>query len=110
MCYQCYEKLGSPKVFTERTEALVSALRELFDEHCEGGLLHVVVSEWNLEDSLIKWCLNECETNADRNERFAILSRQAGELLLTYSEAERATALAVAERLIDWHGNKLYSN
>lgn len=45
----------------------ISCLYHL-EDCCTGGLLHIVLDDFNLEDGDIQWCLEQCESNPEKEE------------------------------------------
>lgn len=57
MCDGCYRnKYGSPKIDNEIVREASEAVEELYLDHGAGGGMHIVVDDWNLEDSHIEFC------------------------------------------------------
>lgn len=56
MCDSCYEKYGSPTLETEKVRQAAEAIEELYSMHGAGGMMHIVVDDWNLEDDSVEWC------------------------------------------------------
>lgn len=60
------------KYYTKRIDtirAYISCLYGLDDGNCcTGGLLHVVVNDFNWEDRYIKFCLEECNRHPEKEE------------------------------------------
>ena len=84
MCQGCYAEAGSP-VPDEAAKALGPRLRGVN----EFGGCHIVVSDWNLEDSNIDFCIvYETTTDAEREVMLA---------LRALSEDQRYAAMAVAD-------------
>lgn len=51
----------------ETIRAYISCLYELEDCGC-GGLLHVMIDDNNIEDSIVKWTLEQCEQHPECEE------------------------------------------
>ncbi len=83
MCLGCYEEAGSPEP-TAEARALGARLREI-DEF---GGCHIVVSDWNLEDDHIDFCI-EYDATTDSE-------REVMRALKTLPEEQRYAAMAVA--------------
>lgn len=87
MCLGCYEDAGMP-IPGEEAKVLGLRLREI-DEF---GGCHIVVSDWNLEDEHIDFCITRQETtDAEREVMIALKSLQEG---------QRYAAMAVADKYI----------
>jgi len=88
MCYGCYEEAGKP-LPNETAKALGRRLREI-DEF---GGCHIVVSDWNLDDEDIDYCMyHEETTDAERK----ILAE-----LKELPASQRYAAMAVADDYVD---------
>ena len=84
MCQGCYQEAGSP-LPNETAKELGVRLREVN----EFGGCHIVVSDWNLEDDNIDFCL-KYETTTD-DEKKIMLELKA------LPEDQRYAAMAVAD-------------
>lgn len=87
MCQGCFAQYNNPTPSPEAL-ALAPLLASLFPNG--GGGAHIVVEDWNLEDSNILWCMNEWEEITPHEK--GVLGK-----LLLLSEPQRAAALAWAE-------------
>lgn len=67
---------------------LVKLLYHDLGESC-GGLLHIVLDDGNLEDDHIRWCIDCCdkEKNKNRNDKFLCL--EIANKMLKMNEYER---------------------
>jgi len=103
MCYSCFEEYGRPVVMTEKVAAAVPLIRGVYDFCFVGGLLHVVLDDWNLEDDCISGCVESAA--AGTYERpMTDTEKACAELMLSMSEDERATALALFDGFINPDG------
>lgn len=85
MCEGCYDEAGRPAP-GKAAKALGPRLRRL-DEF---GGCHIVVSDWNLEDDNIDFCIGyETTTDVERKVMLA---------LKALPEDQRSAAMAVARR------------
>jgi hypothetical protein len=85
MCLSCWDLEGRPFERTER--AAVNA--EAFAAADEFGPLHIIVSDWNLDDEDIQFCLKRSDLSAsDRGLCEALLSMTEGERWATAILAE----------------------
>jgi hypothetical protein len=93
----CWEEDGRP---WEKTELAVKWARTFSEASC--GPLHVVVDDWNLDDSNIASCRSYAETSA--------VERELCDALLSMSEGERyATAILADDPAFDpakWAANR----
>lgn len=100
MCVSCWDEYGRPLIDTERTRAAAKLITDLHEEPdgVVGGHFHIVTDDWNLGDDSIRSCIDHSTRNVGGfgDEQLAI-ERQLGDLLLTLTEVERASALAIAE-------------
>lgn len=105
MCIDCYRNYGSPKVFNENVTQAVWLIKELYG--CEmggaGGYAHIVVDDWNLEDSNVDFCLSSAKGNSDPD--YPTETKEAAikclEFMQTLSVEERASALAIHDKFIN---------
>jgi hypothetical protein len=92
MCCGRYQEAGSPKIDNEKVRRL-AALKPAIDEF---GHLHIIVDDWNLEDSHIKFCRREVEQNSkNESERERQEEREFLDLMATMSLDERYSAFAI---------------
>ena len=56
MCRGCWEEAGKPAMVTPAIFAAVASVKRVFDLHCMGGNLHIVIDDWNLEDDHLAFC------------------------------------------------------
>lgn len=92
MCYGCYEEAGKPRVVTPETAkaaGLISMLNEF-------GPLHIIVSDWNLEDDNIAFCSGEEQTERYWSGPMSDNDRALLRLLRTMTLEERVSAMALA--------------
>lgn len=96
MCWGCYEEYGSPDIENEKTRLCQELILDVYEFSCVGGNLHVVLDDWNLEDSHIKWCLNEWIPKKHNEDSYEQIKAEieCGLQLLKMSLAERASTLA----------------
>jgi len=75
MCLGCWEKEGKPFEWTEN----VRRWREPFATADEFGPLHIVVSDWNLDDEEIQYCFERASDTSERDLCAALLAMSTGE-------------------------------
>lgn len=92
MCYGCYEEYGKPEELTERTLPVIRLIEEVYANSAVGGNCHVVLDDWNLEDDYLYNIMNQ---------EIEPLERQCMEAMIAMSMDERATALAIHDRMLD---------
>lgn len=103
MCYGCYEEAGEPAIINEATQAAAALVAKVYEFSMVGGNAHIVVDDWNLEDSHIRWCLDTALTeNAHEAGKEQIAAEKAClEALLALNPAERASVMALHDGFID---------
>lgn len=89
MCLSCWNERGKPQVDNALVRDIAGLVKDVFAHSSVGGGLHIVVEDWNLETEHIEWCLKEGGCSD--------LERRCGELMLTATEDERASALALVD-------------
>jgi hypothetical protein len=109
MCMSCWEdKYGRAAIVNERTRAVAALIDQIYSWSCAGGLAHVVVDDWNLNDYNVAFCLDAVgraergepqkwgEVVQDSPDELAA-TRAALEALRDLPEEERASAMAIHE-------------
>ncbi|MER6249399.1 hypothetical protein [Streptomyces griseorubiginosus] len=85
----------------ERSDTAI--IRTIYRHHSAGGLLHVVLDDWNIGDDIVEWCDGHVDEKAqewgDEPEMVAAC-RELAPLLRGMNEAERASALAYAHGFV----------
>lgn len=117
MCYGCWEEAGKPVIDTPAVRAAAQAAAEVYEHACTGGNLHIVLDDWNIEDSNLEFCSQcidgagvmplggstfaahlryneEKQANPDPPEQLAV-ERCCCDLFMALTEEERASALAL---------------
>ena len=58
MCECCWDEYGKPSIVNEKTEAALALVRQVYDAAGggAGGNLHIVLDDWNIENSSIEYC------------------------------------------------------
>jgi len=51
MCKGCWEEAGSPAIINTKTRAVAKLIDDVYSYSGAGGNAHIVVDDWNLEDS-----------------------------------------------------------
>lgn len=54
MCDNCWREAGSPTERTPNTDRLVKLIEQLYEIHCVGGPLHVVLDDWNVDVTVVE--------------------------------------------------------
>lgn len=102
MCNSCYIEAGSPSIVDESTIAAAKLVHEVYKYSAVGGNAHIVVDDWNLEDSNIRWCLDEAlrDNIHEAGPRQLAAEKAALEALLALDERRRYSAMAIHEGII----------
>lgn len=99
MCAGCWAEAGSPKIDNEKTRAAAAAIDRVYEFSGAGGNLHIVVDDWNLEDSSLEWCkVNAIVSEQDDEKREAEMACYTA--LRELTEEERYSAMAIRGNLI----------
>lgn len=101
MCLTCYEEYGSPKINNPLVRELSAAIDEIYEFSGVGSGLHIVLDDWNLEDSHVLFCRDWCESHLDNDDELAAC-RKCADLLLRATIEERASALIRTKEHRDW--------
>lgn len=88
MCTDCWDEMGRPAIDTPKVREAARLVRELYQEHCTGGPLHIVVDDWNLEDGHVDYCGERCAPG---------IERRCYEALKAMNEDERASVLSLED-------------
>jgi hypothetical protein len=108
MCYGCYMEYGEPRIVNEDTLPSASLIDNVYDYSDNGGNAHIVVDDWNLEDSHIEFCIDQIARNPfDSPQEQLDAELWCLEKMLSLSMAERASAMAIHE---GWLSNELKGN
>lgn len=102
MCYGCYEEAGEPAIINEATQAAAALVARVYEFSMSGGNAHIVVDDWNLEDSDIRWCLDTAlvENVHKASDEQLAAERACLEALLALNPDERASAMALHDGFI----------
>lgn len=104
MCWGCWEEAGKPAMVTPAILAAVASVKRVFDLHCMGGNLHIVIDDWNLEDDHLAFCRGEVARGLSGNSHDSPLRAAEMDclnLLEPMSEQERASVLARYSRFTE---------
>lgn len=108
MCQNCYDNYGKPKIINTNTIEAARLISSIYDFSLSGGYAHIVVDDWNLEDSHIDFCFRYMETVEDADEVLLGVTRRALRRLKDLSMDERVSALAIHEGFVSVED--LYNN
>lgn len=98
MCYACWEEAGCPVYDVADVHLAASAVKELYRFCCVGGHLHIVVDDWNVDDSNLDFCQECIDKNEDgQQESILAIERECLKLLRPLTPSERLSALALEE-------------
>lgn len=103
MCLGCYQEHGSPAIVNNRTKEAARAVARVFERSPAGGNLHIVIDDWNLEDSSLDFCRNAIlttERDGGGDEESLAVQLECVELLRALSLEERVSALAIQRGFI----------
>lgn len=104
MCVRCHEDAGEPEEWNDKIARAVQLIRTIYRHHCAGGLLHVVLDDWNLNDSHVQWAAGYVDREKaqwqQREPEMTAACVELAPLLVEMSERERASALAYADGVI----------
>lgn len=104
MCYNCYEEAGKPAIINEKTKKAAELINEIYEqEDCGvGGYAHIVVDDWNLDDSNIDFCINAAnEGKYDISEDGRQACLKCLHYLKELSEDERYSAMAIHDNFLE---------
>jgi hypothetical protein len=109
MCVNCWIERGSPQINNDKVKSLVEVIGRVYDISCVGGLLHIVLDEWNLEDENVKWCLEDAipENFHQHSEEEIAIEIECALALLSATEEERGSALARFEGFTNEEGDNV---
>ena len=104
MCYGCYKEYGEPKIVNQKTIKGVELVKQIYSYNLVGSNCHIVLDDFNIEDSDIDWCLNE---SLDKNihgstKKQLEIERECLELFRYMTLGERASTLAMVEGWIEF--------
>jgi hypothetical protein len=102
MCQGCWKERGSPSLTNDKIKAAAELIAGVYEHHGCGGGLHIIVDDWNLEDSSLQFCedyIEKPEYRASRNDEVTDERLEAERACLralkAMTEEERASALAL---------------
>ena len=97
MCQVCWSEQGCYSIVNETTKKAAALIKQV----SEFGHLHIIVSDWNLEDESLTFCLGEVVKNKKRLP-FSDLKPEMDLLAILdgMSAEERSSAMAIANNLV----------
>lgn len=103
MCENCFEEYyGAPTEITDNAVKAAALIRQVYQFAPTGGRCHIVVDDWNLSDSCVRFCVDEVakdEANGVKDQQI-IAERALLDLLVTMPERERAVGLALYDGFV----------
>lgn len=108
MCYGCWTEEGKPAIVNDGVREAARLGKIVYEYHLAGGHLHILLDDWNAEDSHITACLDFLEqerAETDDAEYMAELLCAQAFIPLTYEE--RISALALMDGIINDEGHEL---
>lgn len=98
MCYGCWEEAGKPEIDTPAVRLAARRVESLRQRSEVGGHLHIVVDDWNLEDSHMDFCRKKISANRlTTDSRLHQAEVRCLESFADLTETERCSALALSE-------------
>ena len=107
MCLGCFKEYTDAPVVNERVVAACQLIQAQHGEADYSMLLHIHVSDMNLEDHWFDLTDPENASTKQRYDEAADWERAIFDALTALSEAERATAVAMEWGYLDDAGNPL---
>jgi hypothetical protein len=117
MCGGCWNDYGNPKIDTPAVREAAKAVDDVYQHSCVGGNLHIVLDDWNIEDSNLEFCSHcidhagmmplakdaaDCHKRYNEKKRLdpdppeqLAAERRCCDLFMALTEDERASALAL---------------
>lgn len=109
MCLGCYAERGFPKIISEKTIRAAALAARVYEFSGVGGNLHIVLDDWNLEDSNIEFCSKQISDGGyydpkwggerDSVEQLAA-ERECCDAFTGLTLDERAAALALFDKFL----------
>lgn len=96
MCYTCWEEAGKPSILNDKTIKAAELINEIYytEDGGAGGNAHLVVDDWNLDDSSIDYCIKDRQN--DIAEETIEACDKCLQFLKTLSMEERHSAMAIS--------------
>lgn len=95
MCEGCWNEHSSPAIDTPEVREAARLIAQVYQHSCVGGGLHIVVDDFNIEASHVRWCLEHLDEHVEPGEEREV-TRRCGEALLALpSDEHRAAAVAL---------------
>jgi len=91
MCDACWDEAGRPQIQNARVRAAAESIGPVYQESPVGGNLHIVLDDWNVDDSDLDFCERDAENGLTAAERECI------DLFRQLSVPERMSALALQD-------------
>lgn len=109
MCQNCWTEYGSPSEITPAIRLTAAIIGELYEISSVGGNLHIVINDWNLDDSSVEWCKDRVlrikkgimEKYDDTDPEQLEIESRIINLLLPMTVSERGAVLALVDGYIE---------
>jgi hypothetical protein len=98
MCQECYIENGSPRIDNEKTQKAADLIDAVYSlpNGGAGGYAHIVLDDWNLDDSSIDLCIEAAkEGKYDLGEEVQKASLECMQFMKELTMEERASAMAI---------------
>ena len=100
MCVDCWVDRGRPRIDSAPIRNAARLVEELFAARPTGGFLHIVVDDWNVEESMLDFCEREMRDAVagykDYPQADCVEEYRALHALRVLPENLRTSALALA--------------
>lgn len=104
MCARCHEEANSPTLWNDSIKRAVDLIHRVYRYHSTGGLLHVVLDDWNIGDEHVQWAEAYVTQEAVRwkaeEPEMVAACQELAPLLAAMTEQERASSLAYADGVL----------
>lgn len=108
MCYGCWCEEGKPAIINDGVREAARLGKIVYDYHLAGGHLHILLDDWNAEDSHIDGCLDFlAKERAEMDEAEYMAELRCGRAFSPLTYEERISALALMDGIIDDQGREL---
>lgn len=102
MCYKCYENAGKPAILNDKVRKAADLIDEIYDSEdgAVGGLAHIVVDDWNVENNNIDYVIEYAKEDginkkSDLSEETRLACLNAMEFFKELTLEERHSAMAL---------------
>lgn len=96
MCRECWEEYGCPKIIGNNVLEAAEAGKRVYEFNGAGGSLHILLDDWNIEDTYIDYCRQHIEEKRSENSDAQYEAEVVCfEKFKGLTKLERASALAL---------------